>query len=129
MTAIRGARNYLGDKLIRVAKPHRLLDPANGPLIAVRLWVLTRKTLGGLQTDLSARVLTGGRRAARQRVCGRRGGRLRRRRHARLPRARGHVPRRVHVLGPHRGPRGRRPGAMIGNSLRALSPPSWRSGW
>jgi predicted oxidoreductase len=58
ITAIRGARNYLGDKLIRVAKPHRLLDPANGPLIAVRLWILTRKTLGGLQTDLSARVLT-----------------------------------------------------------------------
>ena len=57
VTAIRGARNYLGDKLIRVAKPHRLLDPANGPLIAVRLWILTRKTLGGLATDLSARVL------------------------------------------------------------------------
>ena len=57
VTAIRGARNYLGDKLIRVAKPHRLLDPKEGPLIAVRLWVLTRKTLGGLQTDLSARVL------------------------------------------------------------------------
>ena len=48
ITAIRGARTYLGDKLIRVAKPHRLLDPANGPLIAVRLWILTRKTLGGL---------------------------------------------------------------------------------
>lgn len=57
VTAIRGARNYLGDKLIRVATPHRLLDPKAGPLIAVRLWVLTRKTLGGLQTDLSARVL------------------------------------------------------------------------
>jgi len=57
IVAIRGARNYLGDKLIRVAKPHRILDPANGPLIAVRLWTLTRKTLGGLQTDLSARVL------------------------------------------------------------------------
>jgi uncharacterized protein len=57
VTAIRGARNYLGDRLIRVAKPHRLLDPAAGPLIAVRLWILTRKTLGGLQTDLSARVL------------------------------------------------------------------------
>ncbi len=57
ITAIRGARNYLGDKLIRVAKPHRLLDPANGPLIAVRLWILTRKTLGGLATDLEARVL------------------------------------------------------------------------
>ncbi len=57
ITAIRGARNYLGDKLIRVAKPHRILDPAAGPLIAVRLWTLTRKTLGGLQTDLAARVL------------------------------------------------------------------------
>jgi len=57
VTAIRGARNYLGDRLIRVAKPHRLLDPAAGPLIAVRLWILTRKTLGGLQTDLNARVL------------------------------------------------------------------------
>ena len=46
--AIRAARSYLGDKLIRVAKPHRILDPAAGPLIAVQLWVLTRKTLGGL---------------------------------------------------------------------------------
>ena len=57
ITALRGARNYIGDKLIRVATPHRLLDPKAGPLIAVRLWVLTRKTLGGLQTDLSGRVL------------------------------------------------------------------------
>jgi len=58
--AIRAARNYLGDKLIRVAKPHRILDPAAGPLIAVKLSVLTRKTLGGLETDLSARVLQPG---------------------------------------------------------------------
>jgi len=57
ITAVRGARNYLGDKLIRVAAPHRLLDPKAGPLIAVRLGILTRKTLGGLETDLSARVL------------------------------------------------------------------------
>jgi len=57
ITALRGARNYLGDKLIRVASPHRLLDPKAGPLIAVRLNILTRKTLGGLETDLSARVL------------------------------------------------------------------------
>jgi predicted oxidoreductase len=57
LTAIRGARAYLGDRLMRVARPHRLLDPAAGPLIAVRLHVLTRKTLGGLHTDLSARVL------------------------------------------------------------------------
>jgi uncharacterized protein len=57
VTAIRGARLYRGDRWIRVAKPHRLLDPAAGPLIAVRLHILTRKTLGGLETDLSARVL------------------------------------------------------------------------
>jgi predicted oxidoreductase len=54
---IRGARHYLGDRLIRTAKPHRLLDPAAGPLIAVRLHILTRKTLGGLETDLAGRVL------------------------------------------------------------------------
>ena len=57
--AIRAARRYLGDRLIRVAKPHKILDPAAGPLIAVKLAVLTRKTLGGLQTDLSSRVLQG----------------------------------------------------------------------
>ena len=51
------ARRYFVDKLIRVAKPHRLLDPAHGPLLAVRLSVLTRKTLGGLHTDLEGRVL------------------------------------------------------------------------
>lgn len=58
--SIRGARNYLGDKLIRTAPLHRILDPAAGPLIAVRLNILTRKTLGGLETDLSSRVLTEG---------------------------------------------------------------------
>jgi predicted oxidoreductase len=57
IAAIRNARLYLGDKLVRTAAPHRLLDPKAGPLIAVRLWILTRKTLGGLHTDLSARVL------------------------------------------------------------------------
>ena len=60
VTAIHGARAYLGDKLVRVASPHRLLDPKAGPLIAVRLNVLTRKTLGGLETDLSGRVLRPG---------------------------------------------------------------------
>ncbi|GAA3830418.1 FAD-binding dehydrogenase [Streptomyces phyllanthi] len=58
--AVRGARSYLGDKLIRTAAPHRILDPKAGPLIAVRLNILTRKTLGGLETDLSSRVLTEG---------------------------------------------------------------------
>ena len=57
VTAIRGARNYIGDKLIRAAKPHKILDPKAGPLIAVRLNILTRKTLGGLQTNLNGQVL------------------------------------------------------------------------
>ena len=55
--AIRQARSYRGDKLIRTAKPHRILDPDHGPLIAVRLNILTRKSLGGLHTDLNAQVL------------------------------------------------------------------------
>jgi hypothetical protein len=57
VTAIRGARRYLPDRLARVAAPHRLLDPKAGPLVAVRLSILTRKSLGGLETDLSSRVL------------------------------------------------------------------------
>ena len=54
---IHNARRYIGDRLIRTAKPHRILDPAKGPLIAVRLNILTRKTLGGLHTNLDAQVL------------------------------------------------------------------------
>jgi uncharacterized protein len=57
ITAIHGARRFLADRVTRVAAPHRLLDPAAGPLIAVKLNILTRKTLGGLHTDLSGRVL------------------------------------------------------------------------
>ena len=57
ISALRGARNYLGDKLIRVAKPHKFLDPAHRPLIAVKLHVLTRKTLGGIRTDLNGQAL------------------------------------------------------------------------
>jgi predicted oxidoreductase len=57
IVAIRSARRYWGDRFVRVARPHRLLDPNAGPLIAVRLRILTRKTLGGLQTDLQSRVL------------------------------------------------------------------------
>jgi predicted oxidoreductase len=55
--AIHGARNYRGDKIVRTARPHKILDPANGPLIAVRLSILTRKSLGGLHTNLNAQVL------------------------------------------------------------------------
>jgi predicted oxidoreductase len=55
--AIHSARNYLGDKLIRTAKPHKILDPSSGPLIAVRLSIVTRKSLGGLQTNLDSQIL------------------------------------------------------------------------
>ncbi len=57
ITAMRAARRYPGDRLIRVAKPHRLLDKGAGPLIAVKLHVLTRKSLGGIQTDLDGRAI------------------------------------------------------------------------
>lgn len=53
---LHNARRYIGDRLIRTARPHRILDPAHGPLIAVRLNILTRKTLGGFETDLDSRV-------------------------------------------------------------------------
>ncbi|NED94691.1 FAD-binding dehydrogenase [Phytoactinopolyspora alkaliphila] len=57
VNAVRAARRYVGDRLIRVVPPHPILDPEAGPLIAVRLSILTRKSLGGVHTDLSARVL------------------------------------------------------------------------
>lgn len=57
VTAIRGARAYRGDRLIRTAKPHRILDPSCGPLIGVKLSILTRKSLGGLHTDINGQVL------------------------------------------------------------------------
>ncbi len=60
ISAIHTARNYLGDKLIRTAKPHKILDPTKGPLIAVKLHIVTRKTLGGIHTDLDARVFAPG---------------------------------------------------------------------
>jgi hypothetical protein len=58
LSAVRDARRYMGDKLIRVAPPHRLLDPEAGPLYAVKLHVLTRKSLGGIQTDLQGRAIS-----------------------------------------------------------------------
>ena len=108
VTFIRGHRNYRGDKLIRVASPHKFLDPANGPLIAVRLNILSRKTLGGLHTDLDARVLQPDGRAVAGRLRSRRGRRLRRWWRARLQRARGHLPRWLHLLRPYGGPGRRR---------------------
>ena len=114
--AIHNARRSRGDRLARTAAPHKILDPKAGPLIAVRLNILTRKTLGGLQTDLSGRVLgrgtvtagTGlltrglrpGAPARARPVRGGRGGRVRRRRHARLPVAGGVLPGRLPVRRP-----------------------------
>jgi uncharacterized protein len=60
VTAIHAARRYLPDRVTRIAAPHKLLDPGAGPLIAVKLHILTRKTLGGLHTDLDGRVLRAG---------------------------------------------------------------------
>ena len=57
LMAVHAARNYRGDKLMRTARPHRILDPDNGPLIAVKLHIITRKTLGGFETDLNGQVL------------------------------------------------------------------------
>ncbi|MBU2669382.1 FAD-binding dehydrogenase [Actinoplanes bogorensis] len=54
---IRNSRRYLGDRIGRTATPHRILDPAAGPLIGIKLHILTRKTLGGIQTDLDSRAL------------------------------------------------------------------------
>jgi predicted oxidoreductase len=56
VVGLHNARRYIGDRLVRTAKPHALLDPAHGPLIAVRMNILTRKTLGGFETDLQGRV-------------------------------------------------------------------------
>jgi len=57
---IRNSRRYLGDRITRTAAPHRILDPEAGPLIGVKLHILTRKTLGGIQTDLFSRALDAG---------------------------------------------------------------------
>ncbi len=57
IVAIHGSRRYRGDRLLRTAKPHRILDPAAGPLIAVKLNIMTRKSLGGLHTDLNSQAL------------------------------------------------------------------------
>ena len=57
VNALRQARNYRGDRLIRVATPHKILDPAAGPLIAVKLHIVTRKTLGGIETNLLGQAI------------------------------------------------------------------------
>ncbi len=50
------ARNYKGDK-IRTSKFQKIVDPKTFPLIAIREFIVSRKTLGGIQTDLNCCVL------------------------------------------------------------------------
>ena len=97
---IHNARRYIGDRLIRTARPHRILDPEHGPLIAVKLNILTRKTLGGFETDLDSTRVRHQRRDHPGTLCRRRSRRLRRRRRARLPFAGRHFSWRLPVLGP-----------------------------
>ncbi|GAA1709969.1 FAD-binding dehydrogenase [Dietzia cercidiphylli] len=56
ISAIHNSRRSRGERLARTAAPHKILDRHSGPLIAVRLNIITRKTLGGIQTDLDGRV-------------------------------------------------------------------------
>ena len=66
--AIHNSRRVLTDKLTRLAKPHRLLADSGpgkgsaagsgGPLIAVKVHLMTRKTLGGIETTLDSQCLT-----------------------------------------------------------------------
>ena len=107
-SATRAATSATGS----AASPRRTASstPRPGPLIGVKLHVLTRKTLGGIQTDLDSRALGRRRRPDRGPVRGGRGRRVRRRRRPRLQRAGGHVPRRLPVLRPRRRPRRGRPG-------------------
>lgn len=57
LSYVHATRAYRGDRLLRAAKPHRLTDPAAGPMVGVRLWTLTRKSLGGIQTNLDGQAL------------------------------------------------------------------------
>ena len=112
---LHNARRYIGDKLIRTASPHRILDPDAGPLIAVKLNILTRKTLGGFETDLDSRVFGSEGSVIPRALCGGRSRRLRRRRRARLSLAGRHLPRRLPVLRPQC-----RPGRGEGRVARSM---------
>ena len=122
ITAIRAARGYLGDRFTRVVAPHRLTDPKAGPLIAVKLHILTRKSLGGLETDLDSRVLKDdgtpftGLYAAGE-AAGFGGGGV----HGYRSLG-GHVPRRLHLLRPGRGPRRRRGRHVVLNARADAEP-------
>ena len=103
LAMIRQARKYVGDKLIRVAKPHRLLDPKARAADRGQAQYPHPQDAGGLRDrPVRPRVRNRWRDRART-VRGGRGGRLRRRRRARLSVARGHVPGRLHLLRPQRG--------------------------
>ena len=98
------ARRWTGDRL-RTCKFQKILDPKAGPLVAIREFIISRKSMGGLQTDLSCRVLDHGGQPIAGAVRRGRVGRLRRRRHERQAWPRGHVPRRLPARRTDRGPR------------------------
>ncbi|AVS03773.1 TPA: FAD-binding dehydrogenase [Staphylococcus aureus] len=54
VASIHNARKFLGDRFIRTAKPHKILD--KNKLIAVKLHLISRKTLGGIQTNLDGQA-------------------------------------------------------------------------
>lgn len=51
------ARKWRGDRA-RTSNMKKIGDPKSGPFIAIREFILSRKSLGGIQTDLQCRVLT-----------------------------------------------------------------------
>ena len=99
-------RQYRGDR-IRLCKFQKILDPGAMPLIAIREFILSRKSLGGIQTDLGCRVLRRRRLGDRRPLCRRRSGGLRRRRHPRHGLSGGNLPRKLRPHGTRRGPHDR----------------------
>ena len=57
LAIVRSARAMVSERLIRRASPAPILELKAGPLITVRLNIVTRKSRGGLETDLQSRVL------------------------------------------------------------------------
>ncbi len=113
LAIIRNARAIMSERVIRVARPAPILDRKDGPLIAVRLNILTRKSLGGLETDLHGSTpcsrtpdakahqsldchANAGEKCERQRLRWWRA-------HPRIPRSRRHVSRRLHLQRTRRG--------------------------
>ena len=116
---IHNARRYIGDKLIRTAKPHRILDPDTRPADRGQTQHPDAQDAGRLRDRSRLARVRHERRDHPGTLCRRRSGRLRRRRHARLPFAGRHLPRRLPVLGQECGTRGGEGGGLISRHGRA----------